>query len=72
MPNLQRTHMIQLPHNTTYQGGLTLAVLAYKRYFLAATDGERSMLKYHMFAKILPHIFGYHGIVAAAWRWWKA
>ena len=56
MTDLERTHIIQLPHDTFDECGLSFAVLTHKSHFLSAANGECHVMEHGMRAEILAQV----------------
>ena len=71
MPDLECTHIVQLPHDTFDEGRLSFTVLAYEGYFLAAADGEGHVMEDIMFTEIFAQVFDNKREVTASRGRWK-
>ena len=60
----QGTFVLNFAHDTFYQCGLSLTVAAHEGHLVAAFDGERRVLEYHVVAVRLAHTVHDDGIVA--------
>ena len=57
MTEAETTHKIEIAHDTLYQSGFTLAVLADESYFLASPYLHIDILQNGMFAVSLRQVF---------------
>ena len=66
VPDLKRTHIIELPHDALDEGRFTFSVLTHKRHLLASANGERHVMKHIVLAKVLAQVFDYQRKITAS------
>ena len=67
MSDLQRSQVVELPHDALDERGFTFTVLAHKRHFLASADGKSDVMEHIMLSEILTQVFHNKRKISAAW-----